>query len=286
LSQQNKNLNKRVTIVILCAGEGIRLKDITKIIPKPLIKIEALNNKSILEDSINNLLKLDAENIIIIKGHLGNKIDEFIDSFKVTSEKVDKRLLIVDSGTQYKLGPLYSFLSIVRNDQVFEEEKIFVMIPGDTIFDYNLIEGVFDFLFNNFNLIQKYPCSFYRKIKTTDLKFLFDHKKISISEVKKIGSVKYLHGLRKENIQSFPDFDYIRQTIPIFLFSSNVIKEIIRYEKVASVNTVRQIINYMINIGKEVLAVKLDNKFDFFDIDYERDITLYGLFKKNKEAGQ
>ena len=69
---------KKVFAIILCAGEGTRIKEFSKMIPKPLIKINSLKNTSILNHSINSLIKLGIKNIAIVKGHLGNKIDDFV----------------------------------------------------------------------------------------------------------------------------------------------------------------------------------------------------------------
>ena len=74
------NLNKfkkELTVVILCGGKGLRLRPITKDIPKPLIKI---NNKSILENIIRFFLKYKIQNFIIATGYKHKIIDNFISS--------------------------------------------------------------------------------------------------------------------------------------------------------------------------------------------------------------
>ena len=47
-------LKKNLTVLILCGGKGLRLRPLTKELPKPLIKIK---NKTILENIIDYLKK-------------------------------------------------------------------------------------------------------------------------------------------------------------------------------------------------------------------------------------
>ena len=49
---------KDLTVLILCGGKGLRLRPLTKKLPKPLIKIK---NKSILENIINFFKKYKVE---------------------------------------------------------------------------------------------------------------------------------------------------------------------------------------------------------------------------------
>jgi UDP-N-acetylglucosamine diphosphorylase / glucose-1-phosphate thymidylyltransferase / UDP-N-acetylgalactosamine diphosphorylase / glucosamine-1-phosphate N-acetyltransferase / galactosamine-1-phosphate N-acetyltransferase len=79
-------------IVILAAGNGKRMGDITQKVPKPMIK---LKGKPILEHKINALPK-EINEVILVIGHLGNQIvDHFKDNFggkKITyffQEKLD-----------------------------------------------------------------------------------------------------------------------------------------------------------------------------------------------------
>ena len=55
-------LSKNVTVLILCGGKGLRLRPLTKKLPKPLIKIK---NKTILENIID-ISPSNSKN----KGHL------------------------------------------------------------------------------------------------------------------------------------------------------------------------------------------------------------------------
>ena len=61
----------------MCGGKGLRLRPITKNIPKPLVKI---NNKSILEHIIQYFLKFKIKNFIIATGYKNKLIDKFIET--------------------------------------------------------------------------------------------------------------------------------------------------------------------------------------------------------------
>ena len=69
------NFKKNLTILILCGGKGLRLRPLTKDLPKPLIKVK---NKSILENIITYFLKFNVENIIVATGYKHKLINQFI----------------------------------------------------------------------------------------------------------------------------------------------------------------------------------------------------------------
>lgn len=61
-------------VVILAGGKGTRLKEYTKVIPKPMIKIF---DKTILEYQFDDLKKYGLVDIILCIGYLGNKIIDY-----------------------------------------------------------------------------------------------------------------------------------------------------------------------------------------------------------------
>ena len=72
------NFKKNLTVLILCGGKGLRLRPLTKELPKPLIKIK---NKTILENIIDYLKKNDVNDFIIATGYKYQIIDKFIKNF-------------------------------------------------------------------------------------------------------------------------------------------------------------------------------------------------------------
>jgi NDP-sugar pyrophosphorylase family protein len=279
-------LKNKIIAIILCAGEGIRLKEITRNIPKPLIKIKGLNNISILEHSITSLIELGVHLIAIVKGHLGTKINEFVSSIKNYNSNFKEKLVIIDSGNQYKLGPLYSFLTITKSKNVFKRNSTYIVIPGDTIFQFNLLGQIFSIIMNNFNLIQKYPLIFYREMIVSALKGQQESKTISIADIEEKDFKCFIRQIKQYSLQDFSDSDFIKQVIPIFIFSFDFIKGIKNFEKKCSVNTIREIINHMIRNGSEAIAMKIEKKFNFYDIDYETDLNIFNNLSKRRKRGQ
>lgn len=65
-------MNKqKLDLVILAGGRGSRIKKITNIIPKPLIKF---NKKPLLTLILNNISKYSFKKIYILAGYKGAKI--------------------------------------------------------------------------------------------------------------------------------------------------------------------------------------------------------------------
>jgi glucose-1-phosphate cytidylyltransferase len=120
------NLNKfkkELTVIILCGGKGLRLRPITKNIPKPLIKI---NEKSILENIIRFFLKYKIKNFIIVTGYKHKLIDQFINN----------------KFRKHNIRTLYTGLDadIIRRIEKasFYSKKYSLICYGDTMIDLNL----------------------------------------------------------------------------------------------------------------------------------------------------
>lgn len=290
LLPQKNELRNKISIIILCAGEGKRFKEITQNLPKPLLKIKSLNNNTILYHTINNFIKLGIRQIAIIKGHLGYQIDDFISSLKRTNKYLKDKLLIIDSGTDYKLGPLYSFLSITKNNKIFKKENLFLIIPGDTLFDFNLLSDIFTTLINNYNLIHEYPIIFYRKIEASILKEKYKSiiqispKFISIAQIERTNSKIFLRAIQQRDLKDIKDIEFIRQIIPVFLFNFKIVSEFLKLKEKVPINTIREMINFVIGNGQNIIALEIENKFEFFDIDSKLD--LLNLDIKKKKDGQ
>ena len=110
------------TIVILCGGKGLRLRPLTRDIPKPLIKID---NKPILEYILNQFIKYKFEKYKIATGYKSNKIKEFMKN-SFTGLDYD----IINSGDSDIITRIRDCIKDIDND--------FILSYGDTISNINL----------------------------------------------------------------------------------------------------------------------------------------------------
>ncbi|TFG29374.1 MAG: hypothetical protein EU532_03290 [Promethearchaeota archaeon] len=272
LSQLRNDVKNRIIAVILCAGEGKRLRKTIKNIPKPLIQINSLGNKSILHHNIDLLLKMGVYKIAIVKGHLGEKIDEFLEHLVIENLNLQEKLILIDSLEQYKLGPLYSFLSITRDKNIFQDKYVYLIIPGDTIFQYDLLNEIFSVFHEKIKGNLEYPLIFYRKIEVISLKQKTQSERISLIDLEETGSKKFLKTIKQEAFQNLSNSEVIDQIIPIFLFSYHFIHDIIDIEKQLSVTTIKGILNHLIKRGSKIGAIEIDKDYDFYDIDTKLDL--------------
>lgn len=282
MSLLENKLKEKLTIVILCAGEGKRLKKLTRYTPKPLLKIKALGSELILQNIIFKLIKLEIKQIIIIIGHLGNQIREFVSRQIKNDILLQNKLVIINSENQYKFGPLHSFLTITKNKTIFNDNNYYILIPGDTIFDLNLLQEIFSIISINYESIQTHPFVFYRNMELKRLNEIYNRKKlISNAELDKAGSEIVLKRISQLEMKNIHTKAIVHQIIPIFAFNYDFINNILNLKNEIPAITVWETLNYMISKKRKVVAFNIENKYQFFDIDEKYDLKK--LKKKEKD---
>jgi len=259
--------------VILCAGEGTRIKDYSNDIPKPLIKIE---NVSILELLLNSLYQLGIGRVVLVKGHLGHKIDEFANDYRERNRIYPEDLIIVDAKEDYKLGPLHSLLSIKSLSSLFKKGSYYIVIPGDVIYDINLLQ---DLISNITQRSDDRSIVFYREINIDTL----NKKDISIAYIGEAYSSKLLKQIVKVNLEQYSGDKTVKQIIPLLFSNYDFIQNILQFDQVKSIDTLRKAINISINNGYNINPVKVQSQKNFYDIDSESDLEDY---KKRREKRQ
>ncbi|NVM17342.1 MAG: NTP transferase domain-containing protein [Candidatus Lokiarchaeota archaeon] len=282
-------LKETITCVILCAGEGTRTKDIAINVPKPLLKVESLNNQSILSLIISNLIDLKFNQIVIVTGHLGGLIADFVNSSQIKNQNSRENILIHRSGDRYKLGPLYSFLSITKNNQIFKEDKLFMVFPGDTVFDFNLIQEIFDLIIEKYMQIINNSILFYRKIRTDILKKKYEkyypkyEKSISYLKIEEMDSKAIVKEISQEKLDLISDQEEINQIIPIFIFNNVYVEAIRDLANSVKFRTIREAVNLLIEREKHFFAISVSPEKNFYDIDTPLDLK---ILNEKKKSGQ
>ena len=290
LSPPNTKLMENLTSVILCAGEGKRARGIADEIPKPLIKVESLNNQSILTILISHLYRFGIKPIVIVTGYLGKQIEKDIISFQAKNLYKSKTIIINSAENRYMLGPLHSFLSITKNKRVFKTNELFLVIPGDTIFDYILIEEILNLLEENYSNGNQNSIIFYRR--TTKLALNKETKKfgskrnkmLSCLRTKEKGSKQYVKEIYQRNINTLLDEEEFNQIIPIFIITYDYV---INFEKLVmkiKLNKIVDAVKSSINNDMEFLACGVNSAQNFYDIDTALDLAFVN--EHYKKSGQ
>lgn len=111
--------------MILCAGFGTRLGDLTKDTPKPMLK---LGGKPILEHTILHLKKMGVVNIMINLHYLSDKITSYFE---------DGKKFGVNIKYSYEDSPLGTAGAVKNVEEFFATTDNFLIIYGDIISTQN-----------------------------------------------------------------------------------------------------------------------------------------------------
>lgn len=112
--------NQIKTAVILAAGMGTRLKNVTDDkIPKGFLKLEG---KTLIERSIEKLIKNGIRNIVIVTGHLNSFYDDL--------SKIYKNIITIKNENYYQTG---SMASLAVAKKLINED--FLLLESDIIYE-------------------------------------------------------------------------------------------------------------------------------------------------------
>tara|TARA_Y100000591_G_scaffold11762_1_gene9139 strand:+ start:1715 stop:2401 length:687 start_codon:yes stop_codon:yes gene_type:complete len=159
--------------LILCAGFGKRLNPITLKTPKPLLKI---NNRTLLDNCINLIVKLKIRKILINSFYLKNQINEFIKNsnygieinviedgdnildtgggiLNLISKSNDENFLIFNPDTIWNEEYLSEINTMIKFYFTQKLKNILLLINKDLSFDKSLSGdfGVENFIINKKN---------------------------------------------------------------------------------------------------------------------------------------
>lgn len=111
--------------MILCAGFGTRLGDLTKDTPKPMLE---LGGRPVLEHTILHLKKFGIENIVINLHYLADKITSYFN---------DGSKFGVNITYSYEETPVGTAGALKKVEKHFENEDNFFLLYGDIVSNQN-----------------------------------------------------------------------------------------------------------------------------------------------------
>lgn len=114
--------------MILCAGFGTRLQNLTKNTPKPML---LLDNKPILEYTIEHLKRNGIEKIVINLHYLANQITSYFENGKKWG---------VEIVYSYEEFPLGTAGAVKKVENIMSKTENFLVLYGDIVTNQNYAE--------------------------------------------------------------------------------------------------------------------------------------------------
>ena len=177
----------KTQVFILAGGRGTRIKKLTNKIPKPLIKFEG---KDLLGLIIRNLTKYNFKEIIILAGYKGYQIKRLYHNKIINFVKIK---CVVEKKRMGTWGSVIKNKKLIKND--------FILINGDTFFDYNL-KKLKSINFNyNINLFLTKNHNYFENKKLTGLGVTKNHEIINKKKSNYINSGMYF--IKKKILKNY-----------------------------------------------------------------------------------
>ena len=133
--------------IILAAGMGRRLKDLTRDNTKCMVEV---NGVKLIDRLLGQLAKLQLQRVIIVVGYKGKELREYIE--KEWGEKDALKIEFSENPVYDKTNNIYS-LALVK-DKLQEDDTL--LIESDLIFDDRLVSMIVDNPYPNLALVAKY----------------------------------------------------------------------------------------------------------------------------------
>ncbi|WP_299524038.1 aminotransferase class I/II-fold pyridoxal phosphate-dependent enzyme [uncultured Methanobrevibacter sp.] len=130
--------------IILAAGMGKRLKELTNDVTKCMVKI---NNVTMIERMLSQLDDLNLNKIILVIGYKGNKLKDFIKTLNVNTP-----IEFIENEIYDKTNNIYSLF--LAKDYLLKEDSL--ILESDLIFENGILEDLINDPYPNLALVAKF----------------------------------------------------------------------------------------------------------------------------------
>ena len=130
--------------IILAAGMGKRLKELTNNKTKCMVKV---NGTTLIERALSQLDKLNLSRIVIVIGYEGKKLVEYVKSLEIKT-----KVLFVENPIFDKTNNIYSLYMAKE----YMEEDDTILLESDLIFEENVLKCLIEDERDTLALVDKY----------------------------------------------------------------------------------------------------------------------------------
>ena len=118
--------------IILAAGMGKRLKDLTKDVTKCMVKV---NGITLIERMLLQLEELKLDRIILVVGYKKEKLMDYINSLNIKTP-----IIFVHNDIYYRTNNIYSLY--LAKDYLLENDTL--LLESDLIFDKIVLKKIYN----------------------------------------------------------------------------------------------------------------------------------------------
>ncbi len=130
--------------VILAAGMGKRLKELTSEATKCMVKV---NGVAIIDRMLGYLDRLGLSRIVVVVGYEGEKLRAYIDALAVSTP-----VIYVDNDIYYKTNNIYSLY--LAKDYLLEEDTL--LLESDLVFEEAVLKKIAEHPYPSLVLVDKF----------------------------------------------------------------------------------------------------------------------------------
>lgn len=244
--------------IILAAGMGKRLKELTSNATKCMVKV---NGVTLAQRTLESLDRQGLNRIVVVIGYEGQKLKEYIETLQLRTPVV-----YVDNPVYYKTNNIYSLY--LAKEYLLEEDTL--LLESDIIFEDRVLERLIENPYPSLALVAKYES-------------WMDGTVVRLDEDDNI-----LDFLGKKNFD-FKDIDEYYKTVNIYKFSkafsnSHYVPFLEAYCKALGNNEYyEQVLKVITFLDKPELKACRLNGERWYEIDDEQDLDIAESMFADKE---
>ncbi len=235
--------------IILAAGMGKRLKDLTKDNTKCMVKV---NGVSLIDRMLHQIEELKLSRIVIVTGYKGSELTEYIETLGIETP-----IVYIDNPIYDKTNNIYS-LSLAGKELTEDDTLLF---ESDLIFDSSILRELVDDPRDTLALVDKYESWMDGTCVTLD----DDDSIISFVPGSKLNHDNDDIYYKTVNIYKFSREFSDKYYVPFLSAYRKALGENEYYEQVLRVIT---------DLGREFIKAKRLNGHKWYEIDDVQDLDI------------
>jgi len=130
--------------IILAAGMGKRLKELTKDVTKCMVQV---NGSTLIERALSQLDRLHLSRVVIVVGYQGKKLEEYVRTLGISTP-----IVFVENPVYDKTNNIYSLY--LAKTYLLQEDTL--LLESDLIFEEKALRLLLDNPYPNLALVSKY----------------------------------------------------------------------------------------------------------------------------------